>query len=99
MLARQKSVALSGLIAASSLAVIACGAADPPVILDTEKVERAIEQSNLAQRGRRTDVSCPSGVVQKKGVGFTCIATYRGGRARFTVTQTNGAGRVFYEAR
>lgn len=99
MLSRQKSVALSGLIGASSLAVIACGAADPPVILDTEKVERAIEQSSFAQRGRRVDVSCPSGVVQKEGVGFACTAVYRGGRASFTVTQTDDAGRVFYEAR
>jgi hypothetical protein len=88
------------LVATSLLAVAGCGSAPPaPTILDTEKVERAIESSSVAQRGQRPRVSCPAGVHQKKGRMFTCKAIVGAGSTRFTVTQLDGSGQVHYEAR
>ena len=88
-------------LATAGLALPACGSSDPqaPVILDTEKVERAIERSSLAQRGIRARVSCPSGVRQEKGLVFACTAAANGATTRFMVTELDGAGRVRYEAR
>lgn len=85
---------------AGSLAVTACGKSDaPPTILDTEKVERAIEQSIASQRGKNARVSCPSGVHQKKGLEFSCSAVVKRTSTRFVVTQRDDAGQVHYEAR
>jgi hypothetical protein len=94
----RRSLAASFLVAAS-LAVSACGSPGSPTILDTEKVERAIEQSSLAQRGKHARVSCPSGVHQKKGLVFSCTAVVARGSTRFVVTETDGSGNVHYEAR
>jgi hypothetical protein len=92
--------------AAVACALVACGVAAPacgdsagPTILDTEKVERAIERSSLQQRGRETHVSCPSGVPQREDLSFTCTASLPGASAEFVVTQLDGAGRVRYSAR
>ena len=94
-----RTLPMVGLVAVG-LALAACGESDPPpTILNTEKVERAIEQSALAQRRQQAQVSCPSGVHQKKGLEFTCTAVVKGRGTRFTVTQTDGAGQVRYEAR
>ena len=90
---------LTAALVATGLAAAACGSSGSTRILDTEKVERAIERSSLAQRNTRTTVSCPSGVRQKKGSTFSCTATIKGGSARFTVRQLDNAGRVHYEAR
>jgi len=82
------------------LVLTACGAAaGPATILDTEKVERAIERSSFTQRGARARVSCPSGVHQEKGLEFSCTAVVRRTSTRFSVTQLNSSGRVHYEAR
>ena len=86
-------------VVATALALGACGSSAAPTILNTEKVERAIETSSLVQRGKRADVSCPSGVHQKKGMVFACTAVVKGNSTRFVVTQTNGSGNVRYEAR
>lgn len=86
------------LLVAASIAAIGCGESDPPpTILNTEKVERAIEQSSLEQRKKRVHVTCPSGVHQKKGLVFSC-ATKAKRSTRFVVTQLDGDGRVHYEA-
>ena len=90
---------VAAILAATSLAVTACGSSGPPTILNTEKVERAIEQSSLAQRGRHVQVSCPSGVHQKKALVFSCTAAHDTGPTRFVVTQLDDAGHVHYEAR
>jgi len=71
-----------------------CGSSSPK-ILDTERVERAIEQSVLQKRHLRTTVSCPSGIEQKKGVVFRCMATFKGGRTPFVVTEDKD-GAVHY---
>ena len=87
-------------IAAAGLALGACGKSEePPTILNTEKVERAIEQSIAEQRGKNARVSCPSGVHQKKGLEFACTAVVKRASTRFVVTQRDGAGQVHYEAR
>jgi len=89
---------MAAVLVAASIAAIGCGGSDkPPTILNTEKVERAIEQSSLEQRRKRVNVSCPSGVHQKKGLVFTC-ATKTKLSTRFVVTQLDGRGRVHYEA-
>jgi Domain of unknown function (DUF4333) len=67
-----------------------------PVILDTERVERAIEASILAQRHLASSVSCPDNVVQKTGVVFSCQATVSGRVFSVVVTETDGNGHVTY---
>jgi hypothetical protein len=89
----------AGVLVAASLAVTGCGSSGSPTILNTEKVERAIEQSSLAQRGRHAQVSCPSGVHQKKGLVFSCTAVVAHSSTRFVVTEMDGSGNVHYEAR
>src|SRR2546421_12751514 len=83
------------LVAASALAISACGSSRPK-ILDTERIERAITQSVMQKRHLRSVVSCPSGIEQKKGVVFRCIATYKGGQNPFIVTEDNSEGAVHY---
>jgi len=90
---------LAGVPVAASLAVTACGSSGSPTILNTEKVERAIEHSSLAQRGKHAQVTCPSGVHQKKGLVFSCTAVVKRGSTRFVVTELDGSGHVRYEAR
>lgn len=68
-----------------------------PLILDTEKVERSIQESILAKRDVRAEVSCPSGVHQRRGLTFYCAATLPNGTVtRFRVKQINSAGGVSY---
>jgi hypothetical protein len=80
-----------------SFAISACGSSDP-TILDTQKVEAAIEQSVLDQRGVHADVGCPAGVQQKKGLEFSCQATVKQEMTQFDVTQLDDAGNVSYVA-
>lgn len=89
---------VAGGLAAASLALAACGDAPAPTILNSEKIERAIESSSLVQRQKRVHVSCPSGVHQKKGLVFNCTTMSTRGTTRFVVTQLDDGGRVHYEA-
>jgi hypothetical protein len=91
--------AFACVLVALGLAVGACGSADSTTVLNTEKVERAIERSSLAQRGIHAQVSCPSGQTQTKGRTFSCAAVTKQGSTRFVVTQLDGSGHVHYEAR
>ncbi len=87
-------------LALAAVGLTACGSlgSSDPTILDTEKVERSIERAALEQRRVRVQVSCPSGVVQKKGVVFTCRAVVAGGGStRFVVTELDDAGNVRYK--
>ncbi|HMJ97628.1 MAG TPA: DUF4333 domain-containing protein [Thermoleophilaceae bacterium] len=90
---------LAGAVAVAALALTGCGSSDSPTILNTEKVERAIEHSSLAQRGAQAQVSCPSGVHQRKGLVFACTAVVKGHGTRFVISQLDSSGRVHYEAR
>ena len=89
----------AGALVAASLAVTACGSSEPETMLNTEKVERAIERSSLVQRGQRVRVTCPSGVHQRKALVFYCTAVAAHISTQFTVTEMDGAGHVHYEAR
>jgi hypothetical protein len=85
--------------AAVALALAGCGGSDnsdKPKPLDTERVERAIENSILQKRKLVASVSCPSNIERKKGKRFRCMATYRGGRTPFLVTQRDDSGSVNY---
>jgi hypothetical protein len=66
-----------------------------PVILNTERVERSIEGSILAQRDLASMVSCPVNIVQA-GVAFDCQATVRGRQFRVVVSETDSNGHVTY---
>jgi hypothetical protein len=93
---RLRRSSLAGTLLAASLALAACGiSSGSPTILN----ERAIEHSALVERGQRVNVTCPSGVHQEKGLVFYCTAIFRGGTARFMVTELDGSGNVHYEAR
>lgn len=96
------SVRLTCALGTAVIALSACGGAEKPAaapaVLDTEKVERAIERSSLAQRGLEPRVSCPSGVLQRKGAMFACTAVVGRRSTRFAVRQMDGAGTVRYEA-
>jgi hypothetical protein len=92
---------VAGVVVAPALAISGCGSATSgsPTILNTEKVERAIEQSGLTQRNKRVNVTCPSGVHQQKGLTFACTAVFKGGTTPFIVTQLDALGNVHYVAR
>jgi hypothetical protein len=91
---------VAGVLVAAGVGLTACGSSESATttILDTEKVERAIERSSLAQRGEHARVSCPSGVHQKKGLVFSCTAVVGRHSTRFVVTELDDSGRVHYEA-
>lgn len=90
--------ALAAVIA--SLVLVACGgSSDSVAMLDTVKVERAIVDSSLAQRGLRPRVSCPARVRQEEGLKFSCTALVGELSTRFVVIQPDDSGRVRFEAR
>jgi len=82
----------------ASLVLAACGSSESIATLNTEKVERAIAQSSLVQRGQRARVSCPSAVPQMKGLQFSCRAVVGSVSTRFVVVEQDEVGHVRYEA-
>lgn len=72
------------------------GSSAPLVILNIERVQRAIERSILQQRGLRATVSCPSEVLQRAGITFTCEAAVGGRRHPFSVAELDNGGHVRY---
>jgi hypothetical protein len=98
-----RKLALIGGVLAATVALGACGSSgsedsDSERRLDTQKVERAIVQSSLTQRGQRPRVSCPTDVVQEEGGEFSCIAEVGQVSTRFVVVQKDDDGNVHYEA-
>ena len=89
---------LAGVLLGAVVAIIAFGSPASPTILDTEKVERAIERSSLEQRKKVARASCPAGVHQSKGRTFTCTVAVEKATTRFRVMQLDDGGRVRYEA-
>lgn len=71
----------------------------PLKILDTHTVQRSIAASILTQRGLHARVSCPSNVMQRKGLRFTCTARAAGKSYPFEVTEVDGNGHVRYLGR
>jgi len=82
----------------TGIGMTGCGSS-APTVLNTEKVERAIEASSLAQRGIEPRVSCPSGVQQAKGRTFSCTAVVKRTMTKFVVSQLDDHGHVRYAAR
>jgi hypothetical protein len=71
----------------------------PLVVLDSASVTRAIKRTLLTERGLHAHVSCPSNVLQQKGVIFTCTAVVRGKSYPFEVTEVDSRGAVHYIGR
>lgn len=95
----QLSLAFIG--GAGAMAIIALVAGlwnhtSTPVILNTVRVQRAIQASIQSQRHLSSTVSCPVNIVQKSGVVFNCVATIGRRRFKVVVTQTDGKGHVVY---
>lgn len=86
------------LIVGSTLVLGACGSSESITTLDAEKIERAIAQSSLAQRGQRARVSCPPAVPQIEGLKFSCRAVVGSVSTRFVVVEQDGSGHVHYVA-
>lgn len=86
------------LLVGSSLVLAACGSSESIATLNTAKIERAIAQSSLAQRGQRAQVSCPSAIPQMEGLKFSCRAVVGSASTRFVVVEQDGSGHVYYEA-
>ena len=80
----------------------AAAAAHPTGILNVRRVELAISQSIRVDRHLRAKVHCPKGVLQEKGLTFTCAATTYSHKHRvttvFTVFQRNNVGGVYYQS-
>ena len=101
---------LSALLAALSCVVLiaACGSSKPSSkststtpaksavkILNTKDVAKSIEATIKSQRHITATVTCPSGIVQKQSVKFTCIAKVKGiADTPFEVTQTDNNGAI-----
>ncbi len=108
---RRSGAPLAAVLAAAVLAVAslaACGSSSqssspsaslPSSILDTKTVQKAIEESVLAQRQVHASVTCPSVVPQEQGHDFVCIATVGKTKTPFVVEQTNDSGHVTYHAK
>ena len=95
---RHRWAAISALAVGAGLSLAACGSSSSIATLDTGKIERAIAQSSLAQRGAHAEVSCPAAVPQVEGLEFSCMARVGPVSTRFLVVQRDGAGRVHFEA-
>jgi hypothetical protein len=68
--------------------------------LNTGRVELAIKQSILSQRGLHARVYCPLKVPQIEGQRFTCIASAsRVAPTAFTVVQVDAQGHVQYTSK
>jgi hypothetical protein len=99
VLRRHLRILALALIAGSSLLLDACSSSDSIATLNSGKIEWAIAQSSLAQRGQRAQVSCPSGIPQMEGLKFSCTAVVGSVSTRFVVVEQDESGHVRYEAR
>ena len=71
--------------------------ATPLKTLNVATVESAIVRAIRAQRGQSATVRCPSPILQKAGLVFTCTATLSDGRLLFRVVEQNDAGGVRFQ--
>ncbi len=77
----------------------------PIATLRMSRIVSAIKRSVLRQRGVSSIVTCPTEVLQHKGLRFRCTALVKvgahklkAGRYRFVVTEVDRAGHVSYAA-
>jgi Domain of unknown function (DUF4333) len=71
----------------------------PLAALDVARVERAIEHSIRSQRRLAATVTCPTEVIRRAGVAFTCTADVNGRHYPFSVIEVDGSGHVRYVGR
>lgn len=71
----------------------------PLVMLNVAAVERAIARAIHRQTHLRAAVTCPSPVLQRKGISFACTSTANRHSYGFTVFEVNDSGRVRYAER
>ena len=67
-----------------------------PVILNTNAVAQAIQNSIAAQRHLVSRVTCPVNIVQRKGVVFNCEASVHARNFPVVVTEVDGRGHVTF---
>ena len=68
----------------------------PLRLLNSHTVELAIQRAVDAQRRLKATVACPSPILQRAGLVFTCTVRTRRGSSRFRVTEANSRGRVTF---
>jgi Domain of unknown function (DUF4333) len=86
----------AGLMALVAVAAGLWNGTSSPIILNTNRVEQAIQNSISSQRHLASTVICPVNIVQKAGVVFDCQATVGGRVYRVVVTETDNSGHVTY---
>jgi hypothetical protein len=92
-------------IVALACGLSACGSGQTSIsnnqhYLNTSRIELAIEQSILSQRGLHAHAYCPSEIPQIKDQRFTCIAyAARLTPTIFKVAQVDAQGHVQYAAK
>jgi hypothetical protein len=69
------------------------------VLLKTKRIENSIRASLFAQRRLHAQVSCPSDVLQQKGLTFTCTAKTGSKSYPFEVREIDGEGHIHYIGR
>jgi hypothetical protein len=77
--------------------VAACGSSS--ATMATTKIETAIEQTILTQKGVHTTVTCPKRVTVKSGYRFTCLAALAVGAYPMYVLEQNTHGAVTFANR
>lgn len=81
------------------------GSKKPLTVLNVARIRSAIRRTVLKTKHVRAHVDCPSMILQKQGLTFSCFATVaageatakiKAGRYTLTVTETDDAGHVKY---
>jgi hypothetical protein len=68
----------------------------PLNILNSQRVAKAIKLAVQQKRHLKASVSCPSLILQAKGLQFRCAATTKKGTGTFLVTETDRKGNVSF---
>lgn len=94
-------VVVAFLAGAGAMALVALAAglwnrSSNPVILNTDRVEQAIQTSILQQRHLQSSVSCPVNIEQRRGVVFYCEATVGSRNYPVVVTEVDSKGHVTF---
>jgi hypothetical protein len=85
---------VAGALLLAAISIAACGTSTRT--LSRVRVERAIADSILSERGVSVKVACPAKVPQRVRQSFTCEAHLGVGVYPVHVTETDGAGHVRY---
>jgi len=68
----------------------------PLNILNSHRIELAIEDAVHSKRHVKTTATCPAAILEAKGLKFTCTAKLKTGAASFLVTETDNNGHVSF---